>query len=470
MDKVTKKPLVINGTVFNMREKQTFNLQLNVVSRLAKAEINRLLYHDIVAKKDTYVPSDILPPTFDFSWQGANEFSLMVEARTPQEKEQAFIENGKLKLFKTVKFQGNLTTRIEKYVKLAYDVKLSRETITECGNIAKNSMSEGTKYVFEFTDNFDWDDGDYGDIGSCYWGCNSAARFFMHDNPNCYAIRFYNPDDLSEGIGRAWFVRTRLDNVVISFNAYGPYTLQQINVMLEKITGAKMFTAKITNYGNTGGTLWINGFKGYVLATPNTDEFSEYDFKFDTDQYESGVSCEGCGDYVNEDYAHYHDGYYYCEYCFSDLFSYCDRCDGTVDNDDITHVHSGRYEYVCSDCLSQHYTECDECGYYHEDGNNIYEANKNGHDVNICNECLENYNTCDYCSNLFHHNDTHIVDDHVLCDDCKSEHNEIGECSQCHEEHDLNDYGTCLKCYDNLYNGNLLDAIENIRTKLNAST
>lgn len=114
-------------------------------------------------------------------------------------------------------FRGGLPKRIASFFKKQYGIKISSDDVTYLGNLAKRHCHVGKTYTFDFTKCFDWMAGDFGDHGSCYWGCRNLAREALMRN-GVIAVRFYR------GVGREGFARAwvkPIEEGMVVFNAYG---------------------------------------------------------------------------------------------------------------------------------------------------------------------------------------------------------------------------------------------------------
>lgn len=194
-------------------------------------------------------------------------------------------------------------TRLKKFIYQTYQVKLPEKDIKAIGDIMRPSVIGKTKYYFDFTENFDWNAGDFGDRGSCYWGAAKCDKVAIHKH-GAHAIRFYNPLDLADGestkrslkygYGRSWLLfppaealtlyresRAKLPSaeVAVLFNAY-PKQLQavrQSRIMANKFSLAAK-RVRLYVYAE-GRAVYINGrtddtigYKvygtGYVIGKP----------------------------------------------------------------------------------------------------------------------------------------------------------------------------------------------------------
>src|SRR5688572_6324743 len=114
-------------------------------------------------------------------------------------------------------YVGTLPKRIRSFYFKQHGIKCPDSFIEQIGNLARQHSDSQSYYTFEIVDQFDWEAGDFGDSGSCYWGGNAGARIMLNDNGGM-AVCFFT--DSGHGYARAWFVEIDTDLFII-FNGYG---------------------------------------------------------------------------------------------------------------------------------------------------------------------------------------------------------------------------------------------------------
>lgn len=134
--------------------------------------------------------------------------------------------------------------------------------------------------------------------------------------------------------------------------------------------------------------------------------------------------CDNCGDLSDISDLKNHDDNYYCEKCFSDLFSYCENCDSIINNDDIHYTDD---TVLCEKCYDEKYTTCYNCGdIIKKDDALIHNDNY------YCENCFyDNFSTCENCGDTFSNDDLHY-DENVgvnYCDNCHNENSIIHDYS-----------------------------------------
>ena len=134
------------------------------------------------------------------------------------------------------------------------------------------------------------------------------------------------------------------------------------------------------------------------------------------------VSCE-CGLSDDDGYSS-PSGELYCETCFHELFSYCERCDESYYSEEGGSVNVGTHEeYWCEYCITHGTTTCDECGDQCCDLKNPSSTvvHSSG-DREICQSCYEQCASyCEQCDTEYY-------------DDMMTEHNGGYYCPDCLEE------------------------------------
>lgn len=246
-------------------------------------------------------------------------------------------------------FRGNFPKRVAQYYYKTHNLKCPWTFLTELGNLARNHSADDVTYTFEFVSEIDWQSGEFGDYGSCYWGDRAGAREMLENNGG-FAVRFYN--GTGRGIARAWMVEVE-ENLRIVFNGHG--FAGDATLIIARVV-AQFFSAsytriRLTNDGDASGVLWIDGGKAYfigdaaVIAGRATYELSWEEI------YAYEYSCYECGDGLGEyDVCWGVDDMAYCEDCYSELFDSCQRCGETRYASEIRLVKD---RYICVYCIEQ---------------------------------------------------------------------------------------------------------------------
>jgi hypothetical protein len=177
--------------------------------------------------------------------------------------------------------QGRLTKRLNKLIADQFGL-----TLGELANdpympmlgerLAHMRYPEKGIYV-DFTNNFDWYRGDFGDSGSCFWGDRTNARYAMQDN-GFYALRVWKKVENNpyvkheyEGYCRAWLApNTPSTGCFTLFNFYGGMSQPMVYAMLSRFLGMKIAEiGDLRNNGSTSEVLYING-DHYAFYTPDS--------------------------------------------------------------------------------------------------------------------------------------------------------------------------------------------------------
>lgn len=250
---------------------------------------------------------------------------------------------------------GKFTKRMAKYYKTQHGIKLPEDFLSEIGNIARQYSLSGVTYNFQIVDSIDWEDGDFGDGGSCYWGDHASAKDMIIEN-NGLAICFF--DEGGDGMGRAWLFNA--GEFWIIWNGYGfaGNPTRTIASVFAQWQGLGYTKIRLTNDGTDTGMLYINSGIGYAIG--NDVQISYYDFG-----WESYNSCYRCGDVLTQDDTYVGtDDMQYCQNCFYEYFDYCQNCNDVHDMEDMIYIDESD-EYLCQHCTDRHYTCCPKCYQYH---------------------------------------------------------------------------------------------------------
>lgn len=265
--------------------------------------------------------------------------------------------NGEMVEFVWKTGKGTFTKRLSKYFYDNYEVLFTKEQLTELGAIAKDHSIDVATLYLDITRNFNWDDGDFGDSDSCFWGSRSRARDILYQN-GAYALRFYK-ELAGEGYGRCWLVPVNEGWII--FNGYGLSVLK-IAQILSTVCGLYYGKASLLINGEYDGKVWIgarnseNKGNGYIIGSyEDISSIKEYNFEWDEDIINTCSRCgEQCLDlyYVESDQG-------ICENCYHILYKRCDECYSTHTESSMYLISEDRY--ICSNCRNSLYKECDAC-------------------------------------------------------------------------------------------------------------
>src|SRR3990167_1194562 len=302
---------------------------------------------------------------------------------------------------------GKLLRRFAKYVKKNSGHDVDSVTMGKLGDKLQYYLCKNTDLIFDFVQGIDWDDGMYGHSGSCWWNeyRDSVPTFNAGGG---WAIRFYNSMTDRKGCGRTWIVPKY--NAIIGFNSYGvdrPQVIQVLTQIFQSHGITLTFrNQEIHNYQDS--TIpYINSGTGFILYENSTtiDE-SGVDIDMVVESDENSATCDSCGDRLSEDNSFYSEisGCDYCESCYCDRFSRCEKCGKEVCNDDMVTIQDSRqYTDVCESCASElGAVKCD-CDRWNVDNYRIAEDG----DYAYCDHCFDSHIefTCEECGCSYEYTD-----------------------------------------------------------------
>lgn len=309
-------------------------------------------------------------PVGTISEAGRKEIERQLPTRLPSDWQWKAKVGGK------GEYVGSFAKRVAKYFH-KQGTPLTSDQLGVIGSLVSQYSASQTDYTIDYTSDFNWQAGDFGDGGSCYWGCRSAAKDMISENGG-QAVRFYKDGN---GTGRAWMLPH--DNNWILFNGYG-LDLAQIAQVVAADLGQSYKRIRLENNGDTDGTLWINSGVGYVVGSV---EDYEYDRSIDLCIEDDSQCCQDCGCRISHDDCHCVCGdRYVCDSCFDD-YSYCDQCEKYFSSDDVYYIDEQGY---CDHCRRCYCTKCVDCGEWHRETNTTS-------DGEVCASCLDNYCACESC-------------------------------------------------------------------------
>lgn len=134
-----------------------------------KELINFMNCHRRITRVDIPITSDAV-----MFWP---DFAVSVNNNPKSEISAVRINNfAKTDDLSFVNKKGKLLKRFAKWYKSEYDEEISNGQMGILGDILQYHIQESGKPMFvDFTDIFDWEDGQFGKSGSCYWGLYSES-------------------------------------------------------------------------------------------------------------------------------------------------------------------------------------------------------------------------------------------------------------------------------------------------------
>jgi hypothetical protein len=268
----------------------------------------------------------------------------------------------------TGKYRGKFATRVGQYYWKEYKLKCPPHFLEMVGNLAREHSVDLQNFEFDFTDRIDWDHGDFGDEGSCFWEDHDEARTALNRCENAYAMRFYND---GMGCGRVLVLSLSSMDSFVLFNAYG-ISLAKAAFILSILTKGQYAKVDVYNFGKENGLIWINGGTGYIVAPEGSNllKKTEIDLKI------YGDTCYNCGEFIGEDDSSYPYGEtVVCGMCYDLWYTTCTYCSDTCQSDSAYAIDPDTV--LCGFCFNRNFKECVECG----------ETLKLSHPTDVCKKC-----------------------------------------------------------------------------------
>lgn len=188
--------------------------------------------------------------------------------------------------------RGTLPKRLANYYYKNCSIKVDLKFLEAVGNIAKSNSEEGVEYHVDFTRNFGWSAGDFGDPGSCFWRTNAGAKEMIQEHSG-FAIRTWSEERTGSdfnvtdnkkkyyGQGRAWVIpmnynaehlqysaamSVEMADGFLLFNGYGVDSLRMARLFSIHLGCTYRKVANLTNNGDAYGTLYLNGGMGFLIG------------------------------------------------------------------------------------------------------------------------------------------------------------------------------------------------------------
>lgn len=278
--------------------------------------------------------------------------------------------------------RGTLPKRIAQV--LHNETGITDKTIPKkLGDLIRPHVPGLNTYHFEFTDKFNWTDGEFGDSGSCFWNEESYALDVLRTE-RCYAVLFYREGNRRNGYARAWIAFADKDKkhirlrsgtsmylhspMAIIFNAYGMAGETIANVVAQYLK-KEYALAKFTINDDTSGTVWINHNdtingdgtheerfgKGFVIGSKNvTSVIEKIDLLWDS----ANNQCDICGKERPPDAIRTFDGGKLCDACYEEYYAECSNCGKEFNVNFLTYRG---YDKYCDVCMRKLGTKCIFC-------------------------------------------------------------------------------------------------------------
>lgn len=244
-------------------------------------------------------------------------------------------------------YQGTLPKRIQKFLFNTQKHKLTPEQISELGNIAQRWLPKTDEWEIDFVKEFDWEAGDFGDSGSCFWGDRRETKWWLKE-VGAYALRRLRPNTRELGYGRCWILtHESVPDGFVVFNGYGKYDSKEVNHKYgspQTRDFARVLLAYLKEHhtdlhyefkpvqfsinGSTSSPVWINNDgNSAALCAPRAvlteiPKNLNWSYSVSTTQ-----NCDSCGDSVYRSELRESHGIMVCESCYeSGQWGRCDIC------------------------------------------------------------------------------------------------------------------------------------------------
>lgn len=172
--------------------------------------------------------------------------------------------------------RGSWVKRFSRYMKTDRGITLDSDTLGAIGDTVGGVMSTVKEYLWDITDTIDWNAGDFGDDGSCFFTYNGHLLNLLRQN-GCLAVRAfgeqYNNEGL-DGIARAFMLPCRDLPAWLLFNGMGSLTTRQFALILAKSNVGLAYVAVDTSCSSGLGPndrrtgFYTNSYRNYLLGPP----------------------------------------------------------------------------------------------------------------------------------------------------------------------------------------------------------
>lgn len=346
---------------------------------------------------------------------------------------------------------GKFAKRFIKQFKSLTGENLPNEIVSQIGNLITESVNkEASTHYVDVTNNFSWDDGDFGHSGSCWFESDKyPTSLDSLLNVNGYCLRKF--DSQGYDTGRLWIIPSILNGqeVFITFNAYGydggiQEASKILASLLQEVSSVKYRSTMITFESDySGSAMYIN--PGPMIVYPDSmrvDRDSDFTMrirKIEGDHYDrimetdDSYYCERCNERLSEDEVYSDDYGFYCESCYDELYTQCRHCGDTLarDSSEVYTSESG-YDF-CESCYTDKYSHCESCECEIENDEAI-EVDGSYY----CESCADDRTQkCDNCGDRIDPDEAKMFEGYNYCESCLDEVSFT--CPSCGKTHSIDE-------------------------------
>jgi len=248
------------------------------------------------------------------------------------------------------KFQGRINKRLKKYL-TEKRVEIPPKFSSEVGEIVSKLTNKSI--VMKITKNLEWEQGEYGDDGSCFWEGRSVCRTEIFPAWDVHACLIESND--GQGMARCWIypihagdelrpiteaIKVKRDLLYIAFNPYG-YEVDRFTRILSYQFN---WVGHLLSQFEGDGAMYVNSGESVLFNGPEINRVF-------TSMGGEASRCENCDTYSTE----LNDGGL-CDDCYHPA-----TCFGCGDQFHEKNMYGVGLEQFCHDCFYE-WKVCDDCG------------------------------------------------------------------------------------------------------------
>ena len=247
--------------------------------------------------------------------------NLYIDTQVFPGHETSTVINGERVMVPT-ELSGKFAKRVKKFLNLARNINPDNNFMQELGKLAAENAMYGNELWYDFTDDFGWTDGDFGDKGSCLFARGEKSRVLRWMEHNgMMAIRAFHSENPNCGMARAWMYPLPNRDAYVIFNGY--FDPVKARMFLRDGRGLLLFAQILSAHVNKpysecdyprdkSGQLWLNGDAYSVGDTGGRVEF-------DFERYATCYLCNSFSLHPSDDgfITESYSGYYknFCPMC-----------------------------------------------------------------------------------------------------------------------------------------------------------
>ena len=210
-------------------------------------------------------------------------------------------------------FAGTFPKRLAKICKQQWGIVLSSDILGKVGEIARK-YTLNREYFIEFSRDFNWTPGEFGDKNSCFFGVSSYQRTRIKLLGG-YAMKVY--DESQSPLGRAWILP--YDKTGNNFLVFNSYNNKNFNLIFFARLLAIHLGGIYEMVPEAIPGIYTNGEYFYFVSVTPEEEFNLIELEKYLDS--NLITCPSCGKSypILKLWVHTHNKSLFCPSCYEEI-------------------------------------------------------------------------------------------------------------------------------------------------------